>query len=377
MTKEENRDERRARPNSKILSGFQKCKTRKVLEITAYIWFFKWVICVQNSKTWTGGKNMKYNWRPTGNGKVDNLGNQLAKIIRTMNQNKFETRERYIQTMQRFVHHTAKEFGLQKLSNMQDKHLESYATTLKVEGKSDKYIKTELSAIRFFHNHVPATKHELSDSRAFNQSVGLGSTPDARNIDRAWTDREVQGMQDIAKSLGRPEISNIIECMRSTGMRINESITLRDSHLRNALSTNKISITNTKGGRPREIPLTDRARDLFERQLQIVGRGEFAFTPKNYVESHKIHDFKQSIKNFIYNHRDKIQDPERAISGHNIESGQKSALTAHGLRHTFAREQYLELRENGYEKEDARLEVAKMLGHGRDSITYIYLGGLE
>lgn len=293
-----------------------------------------------------------------------------------MNQNRYETRERYVQTMQRFVHHAAKEFNLQKLSNIQDKHLESYVHSLKSEGRSDKYIKTELSGIRFFHNHIP-TKHELSDSRAFNQSVGLGSTPDNRGIDRAWTEREIQKMKDIANNLGRPEISSIIECMRSTGMRINEAITLRDSHLRNALSTNKISITNTKGGRPREIALTDRARDLFEQQLQVVGRGEYAFTPKNYVESHKIHDFKQSIQNFVYNHREKIQESGRSSSGHNIEVGGRGALTSHGLRHSFAREQYFELRDRGLDREDARLEVAEMLGHSRDSITYVYLGGLE
>ncbi|KAB2950890.1 tyrosine-type recombinase/integrase [Heliorestis acidaminivorans] len=320
---------------------------------------------------------MKYNWKPTGNNKVDNLGRQLAKTIRTMNQNRFETRERYIQTMQRFIHHTSKEFNLQKLSNIQDKHLQSYVQSLKNEGRADKYIKTELSAIRFFHNHMPIAKHELSDSRAFNWSVGLGSTPDNRGIDRAWTEREVQGMKDIANNLGRQEISSVIECMRSTGTRIDEAITLRDSHLRNAISTGKLSLTNTKGGRPREVLLTDRARDLFERQLQVVGRGEYAFTPKNYVESHKIHDFKQSIQNFLYNHREKIQETGRASSGHNIEVGGQSALTSHGLRHTFAREQYFELRDKGLDKEDARLEVAEMLGHSRDSIAYVYLGGLE
>ena len=319
---------------------------------------------------------MKYNWRPTGDGKVDNLGNQLAKIIRTMNQNKFETRERYIQTMQRFVHHTAKEFGLQKLSNIHDKHLESYARNLQENGRSDKYIKTELSAIRFFHNHIPATRHNLSDSRAFNHSIGLSSTPDGR-ADRAWTEKEIEGLKNIANDLGRTEISDVIEGMRSTGARIDEIVTLRDSDLRNSLNTGILHLENTKGGIPRDVPLTERARELFTNQLQFTDRGQYVFTPKEYVESHKIHNFKQSIKNFIYNHREKIQESSRSSSGHNIKVGGQGALTSHGLRHSFAREQYFELRDKGLGKEEARQEVAEMLGHSRDSITHIYLGGLE
>lgn len=319
---------------------------------------------------------MRYTAKMTDNGKVNNLLNQLQKITRTMNENRHETRWRYIRSMERFAEHSSRNFNLQKLSNIHDKHLESYARNLQKNGRSDKYIKTELSAIRFFHNHIPATRHNLSDSRAFNHSIGLSSTPDGR-ADRAWTEKEIEGLKNIANDLGRTEISDVIEGMRSTGARIDEIVTLRDSDLRNSLNTGILHLENTKGGIPRDVPLTERARELFTNQLQFIDRGQYVFTPQEYVESNKIHAFKQSIQNFIYNHRDKIQDSERAISGHNIESGQKSALTAHGLRHTFAREQYLELRENNVEKEDARLEVAKILGHGRDSITYIYLSGLE
>ncbi len=49
----------------------------------------------------------------------------------------------------------------------------------------------------------------------------------------------------------------------------------------------------------------------------------------------------------------------------------------HGLRHAYAREEYLKRVNANMKKDSARYEVAQLLGHGRDSVTYIYLGGIE
>lgn len=320
---------------------------------------------------------MKYTWKKTGHGLTDNLGNQMQKIVRSMNQNRIATRRRYIEAEKRFINYVAREFKLQKLANVKDKHLEKYVKYLKNNGNSDKYVKNELSGIRFFHNHTPGTKFELKDSAVFNKEVGLGSTPDFKDIDRAWEEKEINAMKDIANQLGRQEIADVIEVMRATGCRIDEACTLRDSDFRNALSEGKLHLTNTKGGVPRDVPLTDRAREIFEKKLTEIGRGEYAFTPRAYVNNHTIHRFEKSVQNFIYNHRDKVQVENRAYTGHNVNPGGKGALTAHGLRHSFAREQYFKLREEGLGKEQARQEVSEMLGHHRAEITKVYLGGLE
>lgn len=319
---------------------------------------------------------MKFTWKNTGHGATDNLGKQMQKIVRTMNQNSFKTKYRYIQAEKRFIDFVAKEFKLKKLSNIKDKHLEKYANYMKENGKADKYIKNEFSGIRFFHNHTPATKYELTDSTIFNKRVHLNSTGDGK-ADRAWTEREVNGMKSIAIERERPEISNVIDGIRSTGMRIDEACSLKRIQIENALKTGKLHLVNTKGGLPRDIPLTDRARAIFEKQLKNTNRGEYVFTPRSYVENHKIHSFEKSIQNFIGYHRQKIQEHDRSSSGHNCKEGDRGALTVHGLRHSFARAQYFQMREDGLSKEDARIEVSKMLGHGRDSVTYIYLGGID
>ncbi len=321
---------------------------------------------------------MKYTWGNTGHGATDNLGKQMQKIVRTMNENKFDTRWRYIAAEKRFMSFVAKECKLQKLSNVKDKHLEKYVNHLKDSDKSTKYIKNELSAVRFFHNHTPGTKYELSDSTQFNKSVGLGSTPDGRS-DRAWTEREIEQMKDKAVELGRGEISKVIEAVRATGMRIDEVCNVKHHHVNDALNTGTLKLEGsiTKGGVPREIPITDRTRTIFESAVKNTARGTYVFVPREHVENHKIHTFEKSIQNFIGYHREKIQDIDRNSTGHNVGANERGALTTHGLRHSFAREQYLDLRDQGLEKDQARLEVSHMLGHGRDSVTYIYLGGIE
>ncbi len=319
---------------------------------------------------------MKYTWKATGHGSTDNLGSQMQKIVRNMNENKFETRWTYIKAETRFINFVAKEFNLKKLANIQDKHVRAYVEHKRTEGCSDKYIKNELSGIRFFHNHTPGTKYELTDSVRFNKEVGLGSTPDGR-ADRAWTEREVIAIKDKAMELSRPEIANIIEGIRATGLRLDEACSLKRGEVEKALRTGELEARNTKGGVPRTIPLTDRAREIFSKQLREVERGGYVFTPQKYTDSRTIHDFEKSIKDFIRYHREGIQDKDRSSTGHNLSEGDRGALTAHGLRHSYAREQYCALRERGIEKDEARLQVSEMLGHGRDSVTYIYLGGVE
>jgi integrase len=106
-----------------------------------------------------------------------------------------------------------------------------------------------------------------------------------------------------------------------------------------------------------------------------VERGRYVFTPENV----KVHEFEHRVQDFIYNHRDKIQDSDRAETGHNLAENERGALTAHGLRHSYARERYEELVEELKEnlsderaEKVAREQVAEELGHGRDTVTFIY-----
>ena len=52
-------------------------------------------------------------------------------------------------------------------------------------------------------------------------------------------------------------------------------------------------------------------------------------------------------------------------------------MTFHGLRHACAAQWYQEYIQAGHSPHEARLLVSRLLGHGRDDVTRIYLASLE
>ena len=52
-------------------------------------------------------------------------------------------------------------------------------------------------------------------------------------------------------------------------------------------------------------------------------------------------------------------------------------MTFHGLRHTCAAEKYQGFVNAGKTPYEARKAVSKLLGHGRDDVTNIYLASLK
>jgi site-specific recombinase XerD len=319
---------------------------------------------------------MKYTWKKTNIASVDYLGRQLQKTVRNMNQNKLNTRYTYVSTMERFVKFLGQEYKMSNLSNIGDKHVKAFAENEKAKGNNHKYIKNELSAIRFVHNCMEVTRHSLSDATTFNKLLELDHTGDGR-IDRAWEEKELEDMKEMSYKYEKSDIADVLEGIRTTGTRLDELCTLKYTDVKNALKTGYLNLTNTKGAIPRSIKLTDRAYEIFAKKYAEATPGKYVFTPNKYVDNHNIHKFKKIVQNFVSYHREKISIGGRAASGHNVSSDQKSALTMHGLRHAYARDEYLKRVSAGMYKDAARLEVANLLGHGRDSIVFIYLAGVE
>ena len=78
-----------------------------------------------------------------------NLEVQFNKLFRHINVGSFKTRERYGKAFKRFMVFLAKEYHLQKLSNISEKHIIAYTEYMQKKGLSASTIKTELAAIRF------------------------------------------------------------------------------------------------------------------------------------------------------------------------------------------------------------------------------------
>lgn len=313
---------------------------------------------------------MIYRWNDSKNPQyVNDLGHQLQKVIRGWNECHIATRWRYIHASERFIRFVAEKYHLQKIVNIQDKHLEGYAKHLQESRKADSYIKTELAGIRYMHRHIPNTRFELMDGQEQNKKLSLGATPNITDVDRKWSLKELGDMQVIACRIGRYDIARFIEVVFYTGMRLDEAASCRRSDFERATREGILHLVNTKGGRPRRIKLTAKAMDCIRISLEYCHRGEYVFCAKK-----PVHVFKKEVQNFVYKYRATIQDTDRKSNAQSCKSGERSPLTVHGLRHSNAQMTFDDVIAAGADEKEARKITAEHLGHGRTSITNVYLG---
>lgn len=261
--------------------------------------------------------------------------------------------------MRQFVIFCAREFKMRNLRNISDKHIGAYIEWRRQQGRTEKVIKNDLSAIRMFHKFIPNARHRISGNEKFN----LQSTPDGRT-DRAWEEHEYRAMIDHARRLGRRDVEMVMRLARNSGLRIHECLRINKKMAEKFIKTGVITIKG-KGGRVRDVPLRDEACQVLKAAAEMVENDN----DKLFVPRGKRTDLvKDSIENFIREHRDKCQKSD--IREENI------SITFHGLRHTYAREEYLKRLNDGIPKKKAQREVALLLGHGRPEVVKIYLGSL-
>lgn len=304
-----------------------------------------------------------------------NLMVQVNKIARQTNERGFKTRERYRDATERFCKFLAENYGTKKFSNVQEKHIKAYVKYMEEQGKSASTIKTDLSGIRFFHRQS-GSKYVLPD----NASLGLEQRTFGK-VDRAWLDQEIKKGMVVARMSGREDVAQFIQLSRHFGLRMEECVTLTRGKMLEALKYGQLEVKG-KGGLVRYIPLTTQVqRAVLKNALAYMEiNGRRAKTDKFLAVNKKgsVKAQKKSLQNWIINNRHKFQNPDRQGKTHVQEAKRegkivKGQLTAHGLRHTYAREQYYKEKEQGATEREARLATSRKLGHGREEVTKIYL----
>ena len=141
----------------------------------------------------------------TTQGIYHTLVTQLDKLARHNRQGSFRTKDRYYEAVKRFCAYLANHYRLQKLENISGKHLVSYVLYLQEQGKSASTIKTDLSAIRFFHDKISHPKYRLPSNDA------LGVELERRRFgqqDRTWTKAEFGKLLGCAMAEGVRTISS-------------------------------------------------------------------------------------------------------------------------------------------------------------------------
>jgi len=285
-----------------------------------------------------------------------NLIAQFDRIFRHNRQGSFKTKERYGKTMKRFCRFLAENYRLEKLANIAPKHIFAYVDFMKSKNLASSTIKTDLAAIRFWHDMMPNAKHKLPDNAALDlerRSFG--------KLDRTWTTEEVNKMMCVCLEQNREDYLAVLCLARYVGLRIHECFRIDTATAANAARAMEITIKG-KGGKMRTVPINESIKIMLEKRLAVTERGRKLLVPDGTLTHRAINNFEQ----FICAHRHEVQEPN---SLHH--------LTFHGLRHTYAQKQYLNFLKSGCTKLEAERGVSKLLGHERAEVTRIYLAGAQ
>ena len=281
------------------------------------------------------------------------LVTQLDKLVRHNRQGSFQTKRRYYEAMKRFCHFRAEAFHLQKLVNISGKHFVAYVEYLQDSGKSASTIKTDLAAIRFFHDKMNNVKYHLPDNAA------LGVELERRRfggVDRTWSATEFYRMIGKAVAENRDDYAFAMYLARFAGLRIHEVFRIDTAIAERALREDAITIKG-KGGKVRTVPVEDeRVRIALRMMLDRTERGHKLFVPDGIPIDRAIN----GVQLFILKHRGGI-------------AGEGRDLAFHGLRHSYAADKYRTLTESGMSALDAHFTVSRLLGHERADVTDIYL----
>jgi len=285
-----------------------------------------------------------------------NLLIQFDKIFKHNRQGSYKTKQRYAEAFKRFLAFIAEGYKLERIANIAPKHVAAYVANLEEHWRSPAYIKTELSAIRFFHDQIPNARHKLPDNAELNlQKRQYGQT------DRTWSQREFNLFVAKAMELDHEDYAAIFCLARYAALRLHECFRIDTQIAAKAVKTGIITIKG-KGGLVRDVPINLSIGIELKKMLAITPRGH-----KLFVEPEdKTHLAMQRLEEFIRRHKPDIQDP-----------GSVRPMTFHGLRHTCAIEWYKQYIESGDSEFQARKKVAKLLGHGRDDVTRVYLASLR
>ena len=286
------------------------------------------------------------------------LVSQLSKLARHNRQGSYRTRERYYEACKRFCAFLADEFHLQKLENISGKHLTSYVLWMQESGKSPSTIKTDLAAIRFFHDKMSRPKYRLPTNDELAVELERRCFG---GVDRTWSNTEFNKMLGKALTPDRYDFILALYLARYAGLRIHECFRIDTATAERALRENAITIKG-KGGKVRTVPINEQIAIAMRKQLDRTPRGHKLLVPDNMHTDRAIN----LLQLFIMKHRDEVRD-----------AGSDRPLTFHGLRHTYAAEKYRELVNSGTGALDAHFTVSRLLGHERADVTNIYLSSIK
>lgn len=262
----------------------------------------------------------------------------------------------------------AKEQGVGRMERITPGLVISYGRTLAAdvidEEKKESYAQNLVSAVNTVMHLVrpswksvsPTKECRIKSRCTIRQEVPAGA-------DRAVADRAIAALRDA----GKPHPAAVAELARELGLRSKEAALLDASKaVQEAMKKGTIQIIDgTKGGRPRELAITNERQIVALVNAATLQGQERALIPEN-----------QNWKTF---REGELRAGRGLLQGHGI-------VGYHDLRSAYACERYQELTgqaapvfgtQIGDRELDrqARMQLAQELGHGRIDVISEYIGG--
>ena len=297
------------------------------------------------------------------------LVSQIDSILKHSNERSIKSRYRYYEATKRFCRFLADNYRLQKFKNVEDRHFRAYAEYLK-ENNEATTIQTDLSGIRYFHEKS-GSKNKLSENVQLNlpkRAVG--------KEDRSWTSEEIGKARVVAREMGRVDVEISLDLVPTFGLRIEELCRLKVEQLMHAEKYGQL-IVQGKGKKTRPIPVNEEQMKIIKKYLdyaKVSGRAPGDYLISSSEKNGVLHE-KRSLQNWMSFHRKKFVDENRADMKEEGKKPRHETISWHGLRHSYAQRRFEEVAKVSPEK--AKKVVSHDLGHGRDTVTPIYLPFLK
>ena len=298
-----------------------------------------------------------------------NLVSQIDAIFKHSNERSIKSRYRYYEATKRFCRFLADNYRLQKFKNVEDRHFRAYVKYLK-ENNEATTIQTDLSGIRYFHEKS-GSKNKLSENVQLNlpkRAVG--------KEDRSWTSEEISKARVVAREMGRVDVEISLDLVPTFGLRIEELCRLKVEQLMHAEKYGQL-IVQGKGKKTRPIPVNEEQMKIIKKYLdyaKVSGRAPGDYLISSSEKNGVLHE-KRSLQNWMSFHRKKFVDENRADMKEEGKKPRHETISWHGLRHSYAQRRFEEVAKVSPEK--AKKVVSHDLGHGRDTVTPIYLPFLK
>ena len=194
--------------------------------------------------------------------------------------------------------------------------------------------------------------------------------------DRSWTPEEISKARVVAREMGRVDVEISLDLVPTFGLRIEELCRLKVEHLMHAKENEQL-IVQGKGKKTRPIPVNEEQMKIIKKYLdyaKVSGRAPGDYLISSSEKNGVLHE-KRSLQNWMSFHRKKFVDENRADMKEEGKKPRHETISWHGLRHSYAQRRFEEVAKVSPEK--AKKVVSHNLGHGRDTVTPIYLPFLK